>query len=609
MTCSPISGFRCNRILACELLLACGIACLLSGCGEHPQMSGTPKPVATSEQPGRSATASRGLLADLHVPDARLAADATENAPHSPIRLVDVHESAGVQFLFDNGGAAGKKLMPEATAGGAGWLDYDADGWPDLYFAQGGNFFPGAGEVQPVDQLFRNLDGVRFDDVTLQTRLADIGYGHGVCVADFNQDGFDDIYVSNVGEDALYLNLGDGTLIEVTREAGISNPLWAASAAWGDIDGDGNLDLYVCNYVDYDPWYPIACFDALGNPGTCHPRDVDPVPNVCFISQGDGTFREEADARGLNGPGSKSLGVVIADLNGDHLVDVYVANDTTANHLFINQGGGRFSEQAVALGCAMSGLGHYQASMGVAFGDYDGNGWPDLYVTHFTKDSNTLYQNLGPSGFTDATREAGLHQPTLPLLGFGTVLADFNADGRQELFIANGHIDDWRELNDDAWYMRSQLFRYDGRRFHECGAEAGEYFQREFLGRAVAVADYDRDGDLDLVVVNQNQAASLLQNQSQSGHWIQIRLVGVTGNRRGIGARLSVVQGRTRSVHQLAGGTSYCAAHEPAVFAGFGDSDEPCDITVQWPGGREETWQNVPVNSFVTLVEGHAEAL
>ncbi len=595
--------FQFCALCALALLLATG--CFENSNDRRTSAENTAVEPATTPEPFNQLPATSpatDLMEGLNAPSE---VESVRSDPF-PVRFIDSHTSAGVEFVFQNGAAAAKKLMPEATAGGAGWLDYDADGLPDLYFAQGGECWQRSWEGQPVDELYRNRGLGTFAAVTNSARLTDEAFGHSVAVGDYNEDGFDDIYVGNVGEDALHMNLGDGTFELVTAQAGISNNLWAASAAWSDLDGDNDLDLYVANYVAYNPLDPILCIDANGNPGTCHPRDVDPVPNCCFINQGDGTFAEEADQRGLNGPGSKSLGVVIADFSGDLRPDIYVANDTTANHMFINQGAGQFSEQGVALGCGASGLGHYQASMGVALGDYDRDGRLDLYVTHFAEDSNTLYRNLGSSGFTDSTREAALHAPTLPLLGFGTVMADFNADGWQDLFIANGHIDDWRELTGDDWYMQPQLFCYHGTRWDDCGASAGPYFERTFLGRGVAAADYDQDGDLDLLVVNQNDAAALLENRSTGGSWLQIRLVGDQSNRRGVGARVTVTQGPLQQVAQLAGGVSYCSAQQPVLSFGFGAATNNCELQIEWPSGALQKLVDVKVNTFLTVLEREA---
>jgi hypothetical protein len=259
------------------------------------------------------------------------------------------------------------------------------------------------------------------------------------------------------------------------------------------------------------------------------------------------------------------------------------------------------------MGCAMSGLGYYQASMGVGFGDYDENGFPDLYLTHFTADSNTLYANFGPNGFEDVTRKVGLHLPTMAYLAFGTIMSDFDFNGRQDLFVANGHIDDYRKKTGDAWYMKAQMFTYEGSQWRECGAEGGPYFSREWLGRAVASADYDHDGDLDLAVVHQNDPAALLRNDSERGHWLIVRFVGRESNRRGVGAKVTVRQNDRVLVQELAGGTSYCAGHQPALAFGLGGGAEPCEISVRWPSGKRQTLTGVDVDQTLALDERNAE--
>ena len=583
--------------------LAIVLPAIFAGCqSKEPIEDNLPRQQrAQSEQ--LEANPSKGLLDDL---DLTASDDSGSPVRQSRIRFVDVHAESGLNFVFDNG-ASDQKLMPESTSCGAGWVDFDKDGRPDLYFAQGGDSGATGWSEQPVDQLYRNLDSQRFEKVTNQAALTDSAFGHGVCVGDYNNDGFDDVFVSNVGLDALYENMGDGTFCEVTKPAKIDNFLWAASAAWGDLDLDGDLDLFVCNYVDYNPLQPIACFDKDGSAGTCHPSDVNPVPNKAYFNQGDGTFREESQERGLLGPGSKSLGVVIADFTGDFLPDVYVANDTEANHMFVNQGEGRFEENAVVLGCAMGQNGEAQASMGIAYGDYDRNGFPDLYVAHFTTDSNTLYQNLGEVGFTDATRGTGLHLPTLDYLAFGTVMSDIDLNGWQDLFVTNGHIDDWREIKGDYWKMRSQMFSFHEGHWQDCSETAGLYFQKKRLGRAVAAADYDDDGDLDILVVDQNDPVGLLRNDSQKGHGIRVRFIGESSNRNGIGAEVTMQQNDLILVSQLPGGSSYAASNELVLTFGLGDSDAPCRASVRWPSGRQQRIENIEVDSSLIFYERDAK--
>jgi hypothetical protein len=323
------------------------------------------------------------------------------------------------------------------------------------------------------------------------------------------------------------------------------------------------------------------------------------VPDECYFNQGDGTFTAEAQARGLFGPDGKGLGVVIADLNNDGLPDVYVANDTTPNFLFVNQGQGRFIESANILGCAVSGEGQMQASMGVALGDYDQNGWLDLYCTNFTKEGFTLYKNLGPVGFQDVTGLVGLYAPTLTKLGFGTIMADFNQDGHEDLFVTNGHVDDWREKG-DAWEMEPLLFSFEGPRFVDCSATAGEFFTHKMIGRGVARGDFDNDGDWDLAVVNQNSPTAILRNDSERGNWLKLRCIATT-NRRGLGTRVVLHQGERTLTQELAGGVSYCSAHEAALIFGLGNDSSPVALDVRWPDGSRQAIPDVPVNRAIIL--------
>ncbi|HEY0984293.1 MULTISPECIES: CRTAC1 family protein [unclassified Schlesneria] len=538
------------------------------------------------------------------------APESTVNRPRSeqPIAnpvFADVAEQSGLNFVYDNG-EQGKVLMVEATGGGAGWIDYDGDHLLDLYLCQGGNPVDPSSDTQPLDQLFRQVEPGRFERVTVPATIHESQYSQGVSVADFDDDGFDDVYVSNVGPNSLFRNMGDGTFIEIANSAGVANPLWSASSAWGDLDGDGDLDLYVCNYVDYDVHNPVPCLRADGRPGTCHPKNMTGVPDECYFNQGDGTFTAEAEKRGLFGPENKGLGVVIADLNNDNLPDIYVTNDTSPNFLFINQGHGQFSEMAMLLGCAVSREGHPQASMGIAAGDFDHNGWLDLYSTHFTKESNTLYKNLGPTGFQDVTGLVGLHTPVIPFLGFGTVMTDFNQDGREDIFIANGHIDDWSSQG-DLHEMPAQLFSFAGTRFVEFSQIAGPYFQRKGLGRGVASGDFDNDGDWDLAVVHQNSPTALLRNESVRGHWLKLRFQCNT-NRRGVGVRVTLRQGEKTLTQQMLGGNSYCSAHEPALIFGLGDDSSPCSLEIRWPDGTVQQIPDVTADSMMLIQQPRSSA-
>ncbi len=517
------------------------------------------------------------------------------------LRFEDVARQLGIQHRYDNG-AAGQSLMVETTGGGAGWFDFDLDGRLDLYLTQGGNPAKPGSPDQPPDRLFRQQGDGTFHDVADLAGTDERGYSQGVVMADFDQDGFPDIFVTNLGPDVLYRNNGDGTFENLSDAAGVADPLWGSSAAWGDLDLDGDLDLYVCNYLEFDPVHPRLCLGKKGTPVICHPSVLDAVPDHCFINLGDGTFREESAERGLFGEGNKALGVAIADLNNDGLPDVFVANDTTPNFLFVNRGGGQFVESAKLLGCALSGEGLSQANMGIGLGDYDRNGFLDLYVTHFVEEWNTLYQNLGPRGFHDVSGMTGLVRRPLTKLGFGTVMHDFDRDGLQDLFVANGHIDEHRS-DGGEWAMVPQAMSFDGRRWHEVSATAGDYFRHKVVGRGVASGDFDDDGRLDLAVVHQDSNSAILKNVSQGGHWLKVRLLGRISNRSAIGTRVVVRAGDDSWMQELAGGTSYCSSHEPALLFGLGDFSAPVRVSIRWPNGREQELNDVSVNRVLRVIE------
>ena len=515
------------------------------------------------------------------------------------INLTDVSNEFGLSFRYDNG-ERGRALMTEATGGGSGWFDYDRDGCQDLFLVQGGN--PVAGVPHDNgDQLFRSIGKSRFQDVSSYCSITDNLHGQGVAIGDYDNDGFDDVYVSNVGANVLWRNQGDGSFHDVTAETTVGDSKWSTSACWIDLDHDGDMDLYVCNYVDYDVNQPLHCFDATGQPAICQPNDLEAVDNTFFENRGNGTFVDSTQQWGLSASDGKSLGVVGADFDLNGRIDVYVANDVMPNHLFLQQTGNQFQECAVRKGCAASETGQFQASMGIACDDYDNNGFPDLYLTHFMDDSNTLYMNLG-NGFRDVTRRVGLHEPTLKFLGFGTVMCDFNADGQMDIFVANGHVN--KSLGGEALKMTPQMFTYLGKKWDEVSSGCGEYFHNRYLGRGVALCDFDENGSPDMLVVHQLDNLGLLRNDSPRGNWLNIDLVGRQSNRHGIGSIVEVTCQKKRWVKQLQAGGSYCSTHQPRLFFGLGETSGPCQVHVKWPSGRETTHQIDLANQTLVLNEG-----
>ena len=515
------------------------------------------------------------------------------------VRLRDVAQNLGLAHEYQNG-ASGKLLMVESIGGGCGWLDFDRDGQLDACFDQGGDPAATSPDQRLADQLFQQIEG-RFVPVDVEFGINDREYGQGMAIGDYDDDGFDDIYITNVGQNSLWRNLGDGTFENVTEETGVGDSRWSSSAAWADLDRDGDLDLYVCNYLKYDPYDPLHC-EKDNRPALCHPRQLPAWPDECYRNRGDGTFEPIAKEWGLFGPGNKALGVAILDFNQDSWPDIYVANDTTANFLFLNQQGKGFKESALRLGGALNGEGAAQASMGVAIGDYDANGLPDVFLTHFTGESNTLFQNQGEYGLHDVSNQTGIREASWTRLGFGTVMQDLDLDGQQELFSANGHIDE-NNADGDGYRQKPQLLSFNGKRWSEISPSSGSYFEKELVGRGVALGDFDADGRPDLLIGHQNSPAALLQNESDAGHWLKMSFIGRTSNRRGVGCSISVNLGEKQIVQQLAGGTSFASAHEPALFVGLGNQAKPVTLTVTWPGGEKQTIKQVAVDQALQVVE------
>ena len=514
----------------------------------------------------------------------------------------EIARQSGLEHKYVNG-TADLMLMVQPTGGGCGWIDFDGDGLEDLYLNQGGDPTLPRSSTQPNDQLFRNLGNGLFQNITEFAAIDERDFSQGVAIGDFDNDGFSDIFVTNAGANTLFQNQGDGTFRDVSSIIPNQTTGWHSSAAWGDIDRDGDLDLYVCRYVDFDRFHPRPCQTSKGVRRMCQPNEIEPIPDELYLNQGDGTFREVARERGLSRPGNKALGVAIADFDNDDWPDIYVANDATPNFLLISQNQGTFFQnQADLLGCAVSFEGRPQASMGIAVGDYDRNGYLDLYLTHFEGEWNTLYRNLGPQGFVDATAAAEAVEMTLPMVGFGVAMEDFNQDGREDLLIANGHLDDPGHLGIEL-AMSAQLFSFNGLKLVDTSNQAGSYFSQRFIGRGVAVADYDNDGDLDAVILNQNSPVALLKNISERGHWLKLSFVGTTSNRRGIGTRVTLRSGDFRLMKELAGGTSYCASHQPTMVFGLGDRKDDCDLEIRWPSGLRQTISSVRLDQALTIVE------
>lgn len=519
------------------------------------------------------------------------------------IRFRDDHEPLGVNFSYFNG-QSGFLYLIESMGGGVGVIDFDHDDWPDLYFPQGNDMFTNSSQSPTKwrDQLFRNLGGAGFAAVPPEAGIGDVEYSQGIAVGDFDNDGFDDLVVSNFGLCAMLRNQGDGTFLDVTSRSGLQRREMSTSAGWADFDQDGLLDLFIVNYVDGLK----VCRNDKGEISACSPSNHIAVDDRLYHNLGDGRFEDVTATCGLV-PGGKGLGLVLADLDDDGSVDVFVSNDTSPNFFYRNhssQGNLHFTEEGLIAGVALSESGIAQAGMGIACGDMDGDQRLDLYVTYFHREANGLYLNRGEGVFQEVTRAADLYYPTVNMLGFGTQAVDFDLDGHLELVVANGHIDDQRARG-IPWKMRPQLFvSGGGPKFTERSRSAGDYFQGEYLGRAVARIDWNRDGAPDLVIVHQDRPAALLTNTTDSrGNYFEIKLRAVTGNRNAVGARVNLTcAGRTQRADITSGDGFYCANEQRLIF-GLGSCDRVDQVEIIWPGGLREVHRDLPARSSWIAVQ------
>jgi tetratricopeptide (TPR) repeat protein len=559
-------------------------------------------------------------LADLVVPfNGTAEADAGHRlkAPTAPVpdaKFSDDAQAAGLKFVQENGGAAGRLIPPVTASGGVGLLDYDNDGWLDVYLVQGGTFPPESHSSSslPGDRLFRNRGDGTFEDVTDSSGIGAMarGYGHGVAVGDIDNDGWADLFVTRWRHYALYRNRGDRTFEDVTQKAGFAGDRdWPTSAALADLDGDGDLDLYVCHYFKWDEKETRSCVDPT-NPANyrCLPLDFEALPDHLFRNDG-GRFIDVTREAGIVDADGRGLGVLAADLDDDGRTDLFVANDMTANYLFRNLGGFRFQEIAQSAGVAASASGSYQAGMGVACGDCDGDGRLDLAVTNFYNESTTFFQNLGEGFFTDRTAAIGLAVPSRYVLGFGISFLDANDDGSLDLITANGHVNDGRPQF--PWKMPVQLYLGEERgKLIDRTAHSGAPFQVLRMGRGLAAGDLDNDGRVDVLVVSQNEPVAYFHNQTETarGHFITVLLEGTTANRDGVGAKVSVKHGDRVAVAPRLGGGSYQSACDPRLHFGLGESRYVDWVEVRWPSGHVDRFRGLSADNGYRLREGETSA-
>ena len=519
--------------------------------------------------------------------------------------FADVTAKAGITFVHKSG-ASPDKYMVETFGSGVAWIDYDNDGFPDLYFVNGA---PGA-----PNALYHNNKNGTFTDVTERAAVAaNTGaeakaYKTGVAVGDYDNDGFLDLYVTAFGPNLLYHNNGDGTFTDVTAKAGVAGGSndWSTSTGFFDYDRDGRLDLFVVNYLDYRlDENPYCGLRKEGYRMYCHPTQFDGTADRLFHNNGDGTFTDVSKQAGIANPAGKGLGVTFCDYDRDGDTDIYVANDTVRNFLYRNNGDGTFTDVAYAAGVGFDPNGKPQAGMGTDCADVDGNGYPDLFVTNFSEELNALYMNRGDGTFDDVSANAGMNSAYLAL-GFGAKLYDFDNDGDLDVHVTNGHVIDNVKLYQPnlAYAQKDLLFENIGGKFRDISARSGPALQVERIGRGLAVADFDNDGNLDVAISSLGQRAVLLRNQgARPGNWIILRAKGKKSNGFGLGATVKLQTEAGLQVREINNVASYLSSNDTRLHFGLGAARTIQQIEILWPSGTRQVLKDVAVNQILVVEE------
>ncbi|HTG16364.1 MAG TPA: CRTAC1 family protein [Blastocatellia bacterium] len=514
---------------------------------------------------------------------------------------------SGIIWVHNNAHSP-ERFLPETVGAGCAFFDYDNDGWMDIYLVNSGAsdfYVPTTGLKNAL--YHNNRDGT-FTDVSDKAGVAGGSFGMGAAAADYDGDGWVDLYVTSYGRNILYHNNGNGTFADVTDKAGVAAPGWSTCAVWFDYDMDAKLDLFVSSFVYYDKSQITLCTDeTLKRRYYCVPRLFKPMPSHLFHNNGDATFTEVTKESGIANYPGKSFGAVATDVNNDGRMDLFVANDTMANFLFINKGGGKFEEAGLAGGVAYSEAGRPRSGMGVDATDYDGDGWQDLFVANIDQEFFSLYHNQKDLTFTDEPGEIG---PATQLLsGWGLKFFDYDNDGDPDLLLVNGHPDDLIEMRLSRVKYKEPLLMFEntGRGFKNVSAQSGSVFTREFSGRGMAVGDFDNDGDLDVLVSNNGQPPLLLRNDGGNrNNWLGLQLVATGSNPAAVGAVMTwKAGGVSRSRLKTAGG-SYLASHDPREVLGLGSASKVDSLEIRWPSGKVDKLSDPPLNTYIKVVEGES---
>jgi hypothetical protein len=515
-----------------------------------------------------------------------------------------------INWTHDNGRSDARHL-PETCGGGGLFLDYDNDGWLDIYLVNSGSsdFYKPAKPIR--NALYRNNHDGTFTDVTEKAGVACGKMGHfgmGAAAADFDGDGWQDLYVTNYGQNVLFRNNGDGTFSDITESAGVAAPNWSTCATFFDYDNDGRLDLFVSSFVQYSVSGSLFCGDnKLGRRYYCIPRVFKPRPSFLFHNEGNGKFSDVSKASGIASVPGKSFGAVATDINNDGLQDLFVANDTMANYLWLNKGGGKFEEIGLASNVGYSDAGSPRSGMGVDAADFDGDGWQDLFVANIDQELFSLYRNEKDLSFTDQAGEIG--QATRLVSGWGLKFMDYDNDGDPDLFLANGHPDDMVEMQVSKVKYAEPLMMFENvnGKFRNVSDRSGEVFKKDFPARGMSCGDLDNDGDLDILVINNGAAPVLMRNEGGNGHnWLGLQLVATKSNPGAVGAIITwTADGVKRSRYKTSGG-SYLSSHDPREILGLGKAAKIDSLEIKWPSGRVDKFTSLPVNKYLKVTEGES---
>jgi hypothetical protein len=520
-------------------------------------------------------------------------------------------EKSGIRWLHTAGKSAAR-FLPETTGPGCAFFDYDNDGWMDIYLVNSGkcDFYDPNPPLR--NALYHNNRDGTFTDVTEKARVPGGGYGQGVAVGDYDGDGFPDLYVTQYGKSILYHNNGDGTFTDVTEKAGVAAPGWSSSAVWFDYDNDGKLDLFVCQFVEFSKTINKSCGTGEeGKHGYCIPRLYKPMPSWLFHNNGDGTFTDVSKSSGIADSLGKAWGVVATDLNNDGLMDLFVSNDTVPNFVFMNRGKGRFEETGNFAGVAYSGDGRARSGMGLDSADFNQDGWMDLFVANIDLERFAIYQNNHDESFDDQAAPTGIGMATRLMSGWGLKFFDYDNDGYLDLFLANGNPDDLIESIHSLVKFQEplMLFRGTGKGFLNVSAQSGPVFAKPLSARGMAIGDFDNDGATDVLIANNDGAPVLLHNNvGGQNHWLGVKLLGTKSNPDAIGARITYQAQELKQQRMKVGGGSFLSSHDPRVVLGIGNRPRIDWLEIKWPlpSGKVERFTGLPIDRYITIVEGTA---